>query len=255
MKKILLFAGTTEGRELAEWLGQQKKDWQVFVSTATEFGKSFFDKMTDRPSNIIPVSGRMDCEEIKKFIEKQKIELIIDATHPFATKVTENLQKVSEKCGTEYIRLLRKENRKAKGVIEVKSIQDAAEYLSTVEGNIFITTGSKELAAYTVIPDYQERCYARVLSTRAAVEDSIALGFEGAHLIAMQGPFSKELNCAMLQHTKATYFVTKESGIAGGFEEKVSAAKESGAVLVVIGRPKENGMSEQQVRGYLGTCR
>lgn len=256
MKQILLFAGTTEGRELAEWIGKQPQNWQVFVSTATEYGSSLVEKMAEEQSNIIPLCGRMDLKEIKKFIEKQKIELVIDATHPFATEVTENLQKAATLCKVKYIRLLREETEKAEGIIEVRSVREAADFLSQIEGEgkILITTGSKELAAYAVIPNYRERCYARVLSTGEAVADSIALGFEGAHLIAMQGPFSKELNSALIRHTGAKYFVTKESGKAGGFDEKVAAAKETGAVLVVIRRPKENGMSPKQVRAYLGGC-
>ena len=51
----------------------------------------------------------------------------------------------------------------------------------------------------------------------------------------MQGPFSKELNLAMLRAVDARYFVTKESGKSGGFLEKVQAAEEAKAVLVVVG--------------------
>ena len=74
---------------------------------------------------------------------------------------------------------------------------------------------------------------------------------KGAHLIAMQGPFSKELNIAMLKDTDADYFVTKESGKAGGFEEKLEAAKETGVTLVVIGRPAETGHSVEETKKYL----
>ena len=102
---------------------------------------------------------------------------------------------------------------------------------------------------YTNIGNYQERCFARVLSTKAAVEESVRLGFEGKHLIAMQGPFSEEMNLALLHQTRARYFVTKESGKAGGFEEKLKAAKNAGAVL--IGRPQEIGRSVQEVCHFI----
>ena len=115
------------------------------------------------------------------------------------------------------------------------------EYLRHTQGNILIATGSKELHLYTAIEGYEKRCFARVLSTREAVEESVRLGFKGRNLIAMQGPFSAEMNVALLHQTEATYFVSKESGKAGGFEEKVKAARETGAVLVVVGRPEEEG--------------
>ena len=57
----------------------------------------------------------------------------------------------------------------------------------------------------------------------------------------------------MLRQIQAKYFVTKESGQAGGFAEKVKAAKETGALLVVIARPQEKGKSLEEVLRYLET--
>lgn len=96
--------------------------------------------------------------------------------------------------------------------------------MNTVTGNVLLTTGSKELAAYGVVTD-QSRLYARVLSTEESVAQSRALGFEGRRLIAMQGPFSEELNLAMLRQIRARWLVTKASGAAGGFQEKLAAAR------------------------------
>ena len=72
------------------------------------------------------------------------------------------------------------------------------------------------------------------------------MGFYGSHLIAMQGPFAEGLNVAMMKAVHAKWMVTKESGKAGGFEEKVSAAKKAGVGLVVIGRPVEEGISLEE---------
>ena len=83
---------------------------------------------------------------------------------------------------------------------------------------------------------------------------SIDLGFSGKHLIAMQGPFSREMNLALLHQTEAKYLVKKESGKNGGFAEKLEAAEQAGAVLLVIGRPIEEGLSgeeaEQEMRKW-----
>lgn len=65
------------------------------------------------------------------------------------------------------------------------------------------------------------------------------LGFSGKNLICMQGPFTEDLNVAMLRQAQASWMVTKESGKAGGFLEKLRAAKKAGAKLVVIKRPGE----------------
>ena len=134
------------------------------------------------------------------------------------------------------------------------SVDEAVNYLEQTQGKILITTGSKELDKYTRLTNYKERCYARVLSVLPSVMQSIELGFSGKHLIAMQGPFSMEMNLALLHQTEAKYFVTKESGKNGGFAEKLEAAEQAGAVLLVIGRPIEEGLSveetEQEMRKW-----
>ena len=136
-------------------------------------------------------------------------------------------------------------------MIVVDSVRQAVAYLKTMQGNILIATGSKELHLYTEIEGYKDRCFARVLSTPEAVEESAKLGFQGRHLIAMQGPFSREMNLALLRYTDAAYFVTKESGKAGGFAEKLEAARQAGSVLVVIGRPEESGETLERTKEIL----
>ena len=84
------------------------------------------------------------------------------------------------------------------------------------------------------------------------IETCRMLGFEGKNLIAMQGPFSKELNAAMLRQYDCRYLVTKDSGKAGGFEEKIQAATECGAIPVIIGRPvQEKGISVKECKRML----
>lgn len=272
MKRILIFSGTTEGNMLAEMLSRYPV--KVYLSVATDYGRI----CAGTYQNMVVLTGRKNEKEIAALIRDRQISLVIDATHPFAQIVTENVKTACEVCNVQYIRCLREslpETQKLVSstccfhkttmdisgtdvqadrtvqVIEVDSVREAVSFLKTTTGNILITTGSKELKEYTEIPDYQSRCYARVLSTEQAVSESCALGFEGRHLIAMQGPFSKEMNTALLRYTAASYFVTKESGKAGGFPEKLEAAAEAGAVLVVIGRPKEAGMTLKEVQSYL----
>ena len=246
VKQILVFAGTSEGHMVIDALA--KMPVNVYVSVATEYGRTSFE----HGSKAKVISGRMNAEAIRHFMIEKEIDIVIDATHPFAQAATANIKAACEGLPTEYIRCLRDSeeldiNLQKTKVISVASVGEAVEYLSETEGNIFISTGSKELSAYTKLKDYRERCYARVLPVWESLEESIRLGFEGRNLIAMQGPFSRELNIAMLRHVKASYFVTKESGKAGGFQEKLQAASETQAVLVVIKRPAEQGLSVEEV--------
>ena len=238
MDKILLFAGTTEGRNLAEFL--EKNQIPTEVCVATQYGETLLEEGKYLHVHV----GRLDEKEMEQQIQKQQITLVIDATHPYAVIVSQNIRRACSRTGTEYIRLARKETdaswkQEMEDVTEVASVAEAAAFLAKKEGRIFAATGSKELSAYQVIPDYQDRVVARVLSTPEAVSECAMLGFSGKNLICMQGPFTEDLNVAMLRQAQASWMVTKESGKAGGFLEKLRAAKKAGAKLVVIKRPGE----------------
>lgn len=253
MYKVLIFAGTIEGRSVAEYLADA--GIPVLASVATEYGAQLMEE-----SPCLQVSsGRLDVEQMVHLMEKEGCELVIDATHPYAAVVSANIRSACEKAGKEGIRLLRASEETAGSGLDaegdyvtVDSVREAAEYLKQTEGNVLITTGSKELAEYTVIPDFAKRLYPRFLPAPGAVENCLKLGYQQKNLICMQGPFSQEINIAMLKQAGAVWLVTKESGKAGGFGEKVEAVRAAGAKLLVIGRPVvEEGLSEQEVRELL----
>ncbi len=289
MSKLLLFAGTTEGRELAEFLERNGIACEICV--ATEYG----EQLLDGASSIHKIhTGRLTGEEMLRLMRESGITHVVDATHPYAAAVTQNIRAACEAAGCRYLRLLREESAEAarftdgqpgwtngdvredgkgSGVqddpendmqddkgsdmretscIFVDSVQEAVDFLSHTEGNILAATGSKELEKYTQLPNYRERVFARVLSTTEAVSSAAALGFQGRNLICMQGPFDEELNCALLRQVNARYLVTKESGKTGGFPEKARAASKAGARLVVVGRPQEeSGYSAAGIRRIL----
>ena len=233
--KILIFAGTTEGRELAEFLSG--REFPVEVSVATEYGETLLS-----PGPFLKIhQGRMEEAEMEAFFREEEIRTVVDATHPYAVVVSENIRQACEHTETEYIRLLREESSDTADCIFVEDTAGAVEYLKQTEGNVLLTTGSKELKAFTALPDFEKRLYARVLSTPEVAAMAASLGFVGKHLICMQGPFSRELNTAMLRQFEAAYLVTKDSGKVGGFEEKLLSAREAGAKVILIGRPKEPG--------------
>ncbi len=231
MKEVLIFAGTSEGRALAEMLA--RRDVVVRVCVATEYGKEL---MTQVPA----CAGRLDVDGMRE--QMQNALCVVDATHPYAQEVTKNIRAACAQSGLEYMRLLRAE-QSAEGCVFVESAAQAAEFLCGVEGKILVTTGSKEAAAYRGITDYKNRVFLRILPMQDALMDCLALGFHPRNLICMQGPFTEELNAAMLEQVGARWLVTKESGVAGGFLEKVQAARRVGAQVLVIGRP-------QQEQGY-----
>lgn len=233
MYRICVFAGTTEGRELLAFLSAQPVS--VTACVATEYGENLLT-----PSENLRVSAKRLTEaEMEALFLSERFQLVVDATHPYASEVTENIAAACAATGTEYLRLLRSGSLAPEDGVFTEDISQAAAYLNTGSGNILLTTGSKELKKFVPIRDFESRVYARVLPMEESLRLCREAGLSSSHILAMQGPFSKEMNLAMLKSVGAKYLVTKDSGTAGGFEEKIAAAREAGAKLVVIGRPPQ----------------
>ena len=131
-------------------------------------------------------------------------------------------------------------------------MEEAAKLLEKMEGSILVTTGSKELEALRGLPGFAKRIFARILPQPEMVQKCMEMGLSGRHIICMQGPFSEEMNYAMLRETNARILLTKESGAAGGFPEKLRGARRAGAAVVVVKRPvEEEGCSVEEVKALL----
>ena len=246
MYKVLVFAGTTEGYEICRFLADHKIETKGFV--ATEYGS----KSLTENEFLTVQTGRLDAAAMEETFLQEKPEMVLDATHPYAAEVTVNIRTACENTQTAYYRVLREAGEHENRAVYVDSVKAAADYLDQTRGNVLLTTGSKELAGFTGMKDYQNRLYARVLSLPNVMKACAELGFEGKHLIGMQGPFSRELNAAMLRQYDCRYLVTKDTGKAGGFQDKIDAALECDAVPVIIGRPlKEEGMSVRECKRFL----
>lgn len=276
MSDVIIFGGTTEGRKLAKFCGEHKIS--AVVCVVSEYGEML---VPESPS-VRVIRKALDQDEMEALFAEEKPALVLDATHPYARVVTENVTQVCQKMGIKRYRVLRKpeletgkletkeqkltmnsvENEShaeimnsvanADSIVTVDSVDQAVEWLKIHEGTALITTGSKELVKYTAIPDYKDRIFARILPDSQALLNSENLGFPRNHMIAMQGPFSLEMNIATMHMTGAKYLVTKESGHAGGFLDKIHAAEAVGATALVIGRPlKETGITLEEACQYL----
>lgn len=250
MDNILVFGGTTEGRILARRL--EESGCKVMVCVATEYGRETLREMED----IQVHTGRMDGKEMADFFLKNQIGLVIDATHPYAREVTRQIEWACRETQIPKIRCQRPEEMISEDekkalepwMVHVSSAEEAAEWLMHKKGRIFLTTGSKELAAFTRIPDYKNRIYARVLPLPSVLEACGKIGLKGRHVIGAQGPFSEQMNLAMIQEYDCQFLVTKDGGKEGGFLEKLKAAAAAGIPALVIDRPEEEtGMSVEEV--------
>lgn len=266
-KKVLIFGGTTEGRELASALS--KAGVSHVVSVATDYGKEI-ENLSGEDNVIV---GRKDADEMAQLIEKDCFSVCVDATHPFATLVSAEIKRACEKTGTEYLRLLRNtgassgcseqekpgtsdglENsdemsfdiKRKTSFVSCTSLEGAVAELEKTEGNILLLTGSKDLKNILANISDASRVYARVLPNLDSITKCEEAGLKGKQIIAMQGPFSKDMNIALIKEIGASVILTKESGATGGLDEKLLAARECGIKAVMIKSPE----SVVETKGY-----
>ncbi|MGN0298498.1 MAG: precorrin-6Y C5,15-methyltransferase (decarboxylating) subunit CbiT [Lachnospiraceae bacterium] len=257
--RVILFGGTTEGRKLAEMLCKAKVS--CMVSVATEYGESLLT-----PNQYMEVhQGRMDVGQMVELIEQSHCDIVIDATHPYAREVSKNVEEAVNRCHLPYYQLRREVDFSSHGSIHyVSSVEECIVYLkSGTKGNILLTTGSKTLPEFSnafweaasvigednCIEDRNkasqsreiDRLYVRVLPSIQSIQICKENHISDKHIIAMQGPFSTEMNKAIMQQYHIAYLVTKASGAAGGFAEKLQAAQELGIETIVIETEKSEG--------------
>ena len=231
MCKLCIFAGTSEGRRLIELL--DGRGVQLTACVATEYGEAL---LRDHPGVRI-CAGRMDLAQMGEFLASERFDLVVDATHPYADRATENISAACAQAGVEYLRLLRGSTAGEADGVCVPDAAACAEYLRSTQGNVLLTTGSKELPVFCAAEELRGRIYARVLPMVASLQICADCGIQPDHILAMQGPFDEEMNLAMLRATKAAFLVTKDTGDAGGYAAKIRAAERAGAQAVIIGRP------------------
>lgn len=235
--KILIFGGTTEGRLLAQALSQ--RGLPATVSVATPLGAQ---ELSGLPG-ITPLVGRKTAQEMAELLKS--FDRCVDATHPYAVDATKNIRAACAMAGVEYHRLLREESPLPAGSMVFATAAHAAAFLAGCSGNVLLATGAKELAAFAALGP--ERLFPRVLPTREGIAACEAAGIPHKNIIAMQGPFSYALNCALIKQFSIRYLVTKDGGAVGGFAEKAQAAQDTGAQLIVVRRPAENGQTAAQI--------
>lgn len=242
---IWLIGGTSEGRKLIKELADLDVD--IYVSVATEYGASLIESQ----NNVTVMAKRMDLEAMCDFLKEKQPNFVVDATHPYATIVTETVQEACRREDCKYLRLVRPVGESG-NYTRVADFVEAVELLNHLDGKIFLTTGSKNLPDFTAVSGYQERIALRILPMQDSLATALNLGYKPANIVCMQGPFSKELNIAMLKKFGSKFMVTKDSGPVGGFEEKVEAAEAAGAKLIVIGRASnEQGAGYNEIVTYL----
>lgn len=247
MMKLLL-GGTSDSTDILSLMNEL--ELPVTTSVVTDYGKHLASKF-GQPV----IQGRLTAEDMVAFIQKNEVDEIIDATHPFADIVSKEAMRAAELAGVPYLRYERQATVDLTGAIVVHSTQEAIEVMKE-KGykTIYLGTGSKTLPLFVNgLPE--ARIVARVLPTSEVLLACEALGMVADQIDAIKAPFSKECNKELILRSKAEVFVSKESGTVGGIREKIDGCLELGIDCIIISRPPLNYpqsvSSVEELRAYL----
>ena len=231
--KILVLAGTADGRHIAEEL--HSRGFSVYATTVTEYGSKLFAE------GLRVLVGALSLDELKGLLVEKEIEAIVDATHPFARDISLIAMQACEAMGLKYIRYERAKDPGSVGgyVVRAKDYDRAEKVLSEFD-NIFLTIGSKNLDKFVHFLHRGKKLVARVLPDSTVIQRCEELGFGPDSIIAMKGPFSTDMNKMMFKEWGAKIVVTKDSGPAGGVIEKIEAAKDLRIPVILLERPDLN---------------
>ncbi|VBB06836.1 precorrin-6x reductase [Lucifera butyrica] len=233
---ILVLAGTQDGREISRLLVEA--GYSVMVSVTTEYGQ----ELAAYPG--LAVNCRpLDEDGMVNLIRERRIRLLLDASHPYAANVSQNAMAAAARSGIRYVRYERPAVPLPayEKLYVVPDASVAAERAALFGKVVFLTTGSRWLKIFKESPFLQShRLIARVLPEPAVLADCLQWGYKPGDIIAMQGPFSHELNVALFRAYGARAVVMKNSGRIGGSDTKITAAMELALPLLVIDRPALN---------------
>jgi len=236
-------SGTEEGREIVKRLSDRGEG--VVTTVATEYGHEIYEKIG---LGHLCLQGRLDITGLSELIRDNNIKTLIDATHPYAAQASLNAIKVSEECGIKYIRFQRPSSvsdsastdeaaiKELESVHFVENMDEAVEWCRKSDRkNILLTTGFSSVEKFAKLKDEKD-IYVRMLPMPVPIEQCVKMGIKSSNILALQGPFSLELNKAIFNQYHIDVVVTKDSGKTGGVPEKIQAAMEVGIDTVVIQR-------------------
>ncbi|CNH82064.1 cobalt-precorrin-6A reductase [Yersinia bercovieri] len=229
---IHLFGGTSDARLICQLLDGAGERYSL--SVATDAGRQLAGDI--RGEVLV---GRMDAAAMADFLTARAVRWVIDASHPYAELLSDNVVAACAQSNvpmTRYQRLSEIDAINHPLLHKVDSLSAACAVAQTLGPRVLLTTGSKQLA------EYQRRLtgktvLARVLPTAEVLSQCEALGLGVDNIIALRGPFSAQFNQALYQFCQPDVVITKESGVQGGYQEKVAPCLALNIPCIVVCRP------------------
>lgn len=245
--KIFLLGGTKDSINIIEHI-KKNYDAHILTTTTTEYGA----KLAKEGGSDETIARPLPKEDIIEILNKDDFDLLIDATHPFASHITQTSITVSKQMKMPYIRFERPatnfEEIDESHIIYVESFDEAGKLIESEfkKGNVLHFAGANTMADIVkyVSP---ERFYPRILKVESSIEKCKKLNIPEDHIIAMNGAASCEENMELIEKTDACVMITKESGEIGGVIDKIEAANRKNIAVIMIQRPKIDELDKKDV--------
>lgn len=225
--------GTSDGKNLLKDLNKYTDN--LFLSVSTEYGGELLEGIKCKVLNTKP----LDKEQLISAIKENKINILVDFSHPYAVNVSKNAMEACDICGIEYIRFQREsaiEDYKDEPLVHmIKNLDDFKEKIKNKSGNILNATGVNRVSDL-ISMNLENRIIHRILPTKASVEKAIDGGAKIDDIIAIKGPISYELDLAFLKNYNIEIFLFKDSGRKGATEDKIKSALELNIECFIIER-------------------
>jgi len=247
--KIMVMAGTSDAHniisELSAW-----KEIHILATATTTHGAEL--ARISGADDV--VEGRLDVGDLAEIIKSRQINVIIDATHPFAANATRNAIRAAEMTGISYLRFERPRSKLPDNELIhlVYSFSEALELIQKLnQGRIF------HMAGVTTLHHLTERIegiriVARVLPSSYSIKRCLELGLPSRNIVSMEGTFSSDFNRALMEEYKIDVVLTKDSGQIGGTPSKIKAAIALDLQVVVVMPPVVMELQGKKVFNQIG---
>ncbi|WP_138500185.1 cobalt-precorrin-6A reductase [Nostoc sp. PA-18-2419] len=224
MIRVLILGGTGDAAELAARLATIE-GVEVITSLAGRTREPLV------PLGDLRVGGFGGVAGLASYLEVMQIDLLIDATHPFASQISWNAVDAATEVGVAHLMLIRPPWQKVSNDrwIEVDSVAAAAAILENQAQRVFLTVGRQELAAFAHLKEIW--FFMRMIDPPT----SDALVPPGM-LLCDRGPFTLNNEKEILIHHNIDTIVSKNSGGNATFA-KIIAARELEVKVVMVNRP------------------
>ncbi len=245
--RILLLGGTKDSTNIIEHVKNNYDDY-ILTTTTTEYGA----KLAKEAGSDEVIARPLPKDELTEIIEKENIDLLIDATHPFAAHITQTSVSIANELKMPFIRFERPttnlENIDTSHIHYVNSFDEAGKLIENefVEGNVLHFAGAntmEEVLKHVRV----DRFYPRILKVKSSIEKCKMLDVDPSHIIPMNGAASLDENLELIEKYDASVMITKESGEIGGVVEKIQAANEKDIAVIMIQRPKIDDLNKDDM--------